>query len=545
MRVQKRQHPRSGFTLVEILVVVAIVLLASMIALPTIVTNLNGRQVTDAARIFSGSLVGARDSAIRYNQPRGIRLLPDPTMTIPAPGQPGAGTIQLCYNRMIPIEPAGDYSQGKVTIGPHYFPGGNPPNFPPAYPLPRATAARYPYPDSSPVQQSLTTHVLMIEEAPFRDGYVLGTGQPNSPTNWYWNIRIGDKIKINGTGRAYTIVGPCTINPWATGANQGNPELFVNVGAPGVRSPLVRTYYDYDVTATPPLTMASQLNPEFLFVVNGEDDDLDGYVDEGWDGVNNNPIPAAPHTPLTTDNDDTDEFFEWEKEKWVGALTADALVDNPGGTPTESPTPTWALTNFQKGTQDVSYIIERRPVPSPGAREVVLPAGMVIDATAWNTTRERSRIPIQYGSLYCDVLVNPTGLYIPTTQYSTPTSADALPFLHFWITDRNDVHPRGSVWGISTTGAPNLNPSSTLAKLYYELPMSSDTPGYPPTANPTAPILKNDRRLVTMFAQNGLVVTNTIETIPAPNTTLPGEGFNIGNVNNPFLKAQQGLRETR
>lgn len=552
---EARPSARPGFTLVELLVVIAIVLLVTVVALPQIYSALNGRQVTDAARILTGSLVGLRDSAIRYNQPRGIRLLPDPVMTIPPPGQLNSGSIQLVYNRMIPIEPAGDYSQGTVTIGPYYYPGGSPSTFPPAYPR---DSGVWPFPDSSTTQQTATKdgRVLMIEECPYAGGFVVGdggagTGTPRAPTNWFWTVRVGDKIKINGTGRAYTIVGPCVVSPWGTGVNQGNPELFVNVGPPGTTSPLVRTYYTRGVSPLTYSKYGAALNPEFLFLVNGEDDDNDGYVDEGWDGFNNNLLNPPPKAGeivggrLPTDNIYTDELFEWEPEKWSGSLTTDSLIDNPGGTPNMSPTAFWVDANWQKGTQDVSYIIERRPVPSPGAREVVLPSNMVIDATTWNSTQERSRLPIQEGSLYCDILVNPAGLYVPTTQYSTPASGGVSPFLHFWLTDREDVHPRGSIWGVDGSGVPKSNPSNTTTATYYELPMSSDTPGYPPAAVPTAPILKADRRLVTMFAQSGLIVTNTIESTPAPSAVMPGEGFDVTNVNFPFLKAQQGLRDAR
>ncbi|SIO11731.1 prepilin-type N-terminal cleavage/methylation domain-containing protein [Singulisphaera sp. GP187] len=574
MRIQERQHPRSGFTLVEILVVLAIILLASLVAIPTLVTTLNGRQITDAARIFTGSLVGIRDSAARYNSPRGMRLLPDPTLTIPAPGQPGAGSLQLCYNRMIPIEPAGDFSQGMVSIGPQLQNAISQTGFPPAYAFPdqaNIAGGTYLFPNSP-----TPPYVLMIEESPFAGGFVTPLGQPNSPTNWYWTIRVGDKIKIGGSGRAYTIVGPCTINPWASAASgfQGNPELFVNVGPPGTTTPLERTYYTPTVGPPAGFAIATKARPEFLFLVNGEDDDKDGYVDEGFDGQNNNKI-SPPNKPvgtidgrLPTDNLFTDEPFEWEPEAWSGSLAANILIDAPAIASTNSPSVDWVTSKFQQGTHDVPYIIQRRPVPSSGAREIVLPAGMVIDATTWNTTQERSRIPIEPGSLYCDVMVDTSGHYIPTTQYSAPTSADPLPFLHFWLTDRNDVYPRGSIWG-RTGSTPNQNPSdpTTGVYTYYELPMTTDAlaadttnagfdvagPGnYPPSGTPTAPVLKYDRRLVTMFTTNGLVVTNTIESVPrlfiTGATQQPlvfGEGFKTSDVGYPFLKAQQGLREAR
>ena len=168
----------------------------------------------------------------------------------------------------------------------------------------------------------------------------------------------------------------------------------------------------------------------------------------------------------------------------------------------------------------------------------MLPAGMVIDATTWNSTQERSRIPIERGSLYCDIMVNTQGNYIQTQAYSTPALAPISPFLHFWLTDRRDVHPVGSL--VDAAGNPIL---ATTASQPYLLPMGPDTPGYPVRASD--PVLKGDRRLVTMFMGSGLVTTNTIETIPSTNAYQPGEGFNVNDVGAPFMKAQLGLREAR
>ncbi len=65
----------------------------------------------------------------------------------------------------------------------------------------------------------------MVEECP-----VDQTASPNEPTSWFWNIRIGDKIRIGNSGQYYTVIGPMT---------QPNPELFVNDGPAGT-SPLTR-----------------------------------------------------------------------------------------------------------------------------------------------------------------------------------------------------------------------------------------------------------------------------------------------------------------
>ena len=37
---------------------------------------------------------------------------------------------------------------------------------------------------------------------------ILFRDSPNSPTSWFWNIRVGDKIQINNAGPWYTVVGP-------------------------------------------------------------------------------------------------------------------------------------------------------------------------------------------------------------------------------------------------------------------------------------------------------------------------------------------------
>ena len=116
--MRSRSTAGSGFTLVELLVVITIILLLSAATLPTIVPALSHRQVSEAARILQAALAGARDSAIRNNAPSGIRLLPDPVLNgvDPTTGQINPALI-LAANRFVPIEPAPEYSEGFVSIG--------------------------------------------------------------------------------------------------------------------------------------------------------------------------------------------------------------------------------------------------------------------------------------------------------------------------------------------------------------------------------------------------------------------------------------------
>jgi prepilin-type N-terminal cleavage/methylation domain-containing protein len=221
-----------GFTLVELLVVITIILLISAVALPVVLPAYAHRQASEAARLLQGALAGARDEAIRTGQPAGIRLLPDPSFPIVVlpsgqidPSQP------LASSRILPIGPAPTYSEGAVSI----FPG-----------------------TSYPARICGNLPVLILEEA------VLDPSDaPNPPASWAWNIRVGDRLQVNNAGPWYCVVGP---------VDAANPELFVNYGAPGVVSPLSR----------------GKTNPEFLQLTDGRDNNGNGWVDEGWDGVDNN-----------------------------------------------------------------------------------------------------------------------------------------------------------------------------------------------------------------------------------------------------------------
>ena len=475
---------------------ITIILIVSAVALPTVLPALAHRQVSEAARILQGAIAGARDAAIRDNAPSGIRLLPDPVLNGLDPTTGVLSRYQpLAYNRIIPIEAAPDYTSGFAeiiipsttlftsTAALTYPVGGGTNIYPIGVPAGPATPA-------SPAQ------VLMVAEVVYSS-----SGTLNPQTNWFWNMRVGDKIQLNNAGPWYTIIGPLLVAPMNPNYQGQNPELFVNVGLPGATSPL-------NLNGSSP-------NPEFLFLVNGQDDNLNGWVDEGWDGVdNNNNVTADEYNPTNLTNN------EWvEIETWLGSS---ALASNQGT----------ALT----------YTIQRRPVPTINAREISFPSDVVIDGSSWGLSTERTRVPTaafnQYSGII-ELVINPDGSVLPTTVYSSPSSVGlAGSFYHFWLAERGDVYapPPPTTTGTTTT------PQTLMASMgvtgnypfYLPMPLSSDMTGTNPydllvSQNPSLPVLKGERRIVTLFSKSGQVTTNE------------NPIFNVNSTDWPYIQAQQGI----
>lgn len=461
--VVREKTARRGFTLIELLLVIVIILTISVVALPTVLPAISHRQVSEAARILQGALVGARDAAIHDNAPSGIRLLPDPTYNgvDPATGQLDPSR-PLAYNRAIPISQPPEYTTGLVSVYP-------------ADAYPATVTGGLP---ALVLEQSVGQWVL-----PPSGRYVW---VPNESTSWNGNARVGDKIQLNGAGIWYTVIGPMTVLP-----AQGNPEGFVNVpNPPDPNTVITRTIVSPDGQQV-------TVHPEWLLLVNGLDDNRNGWVDEGFDGADNNGNGIVDDAGLQSSNG----VGEWEQENWPPSVASDGTVNTP-------------------------YSIRRRPAAAPNAREIALPSSVVIDATTWGTTRERSRFPgVAFNAFSgeVDIVVNPDGSVVPTTIYSSPSSVgiDGA-FYHFWLAERQDVlAPVG-------TNAPTL-----AVGVFAPPPVGEDPVPY------SGPAIKGEYRLLTLFARSGQIASG--ESALFENPAQDATDKRPYNVNLPFTQAQQGV----
>jgi hypothetical protein len=461
--------------------VITIVLLASAVTLPVVLPAMAHRQVSEAARILQAVLAGARDSALRTGAPSGIRLLPDPAFPLVYDNTPGPtlGMISpntpLAANRIIPIEAAPEYSEGKLNIA-----GGlRTLNMP--YPAVNG-GGNYPVLNNS----TGTSNLLMVEESVLYEN--VNQVALNEPTSWFWNIRVGDQLQINGAGLWYTIVGPMTVTPQPvtlSGVTYSNPEMFVNVGPPQTRSPWGQVQ--------PIFAPSAAVFPEFLFLVNGIDDNKNGWVDEGFDGVDNNSDGVI------------DDLGEWEAESWN-------------------------IPSFV-GLSNQSYTIRRRPAPSSNSREMALPTNVVIDLTTWNfALPERSQFPpgvLNPYTGYVDILVYPNGTVVPTTIYSTPSSFGmGAASMQFWLAERSDVV------------APTISGSSTSPPY---LPIGTISRQLTLSATPyNGARIQGEYRIVTLFTRTGQVSSD--DNVEFDNPLNPANRIGY-NPYFPFLAARRRIGE--
>ncbi len=128
------QKRRAGFTLVEMLMVVGIMVLIASILVPVSLRFTERSNVSTGISVLQGQLAQARTRALATGKPAGIRLLamrPEDRTVPPVPGGPALAW----YDRIEYIEAEGEFCEGFVwapvdpnLVGAGPPPGPSPPN---------------------------------------------------------------------------------------------------------------------------------------------------------------------------------------------------------------------------------------------------------------------------------------------------------------------------------------------------------------------------------------------------------------------------------
>lgn len=528
-----------GFTLIELLIVLTIMALLTVAALPTIMTSLDEREILDASGMLQSALLVARDIAMRTGNAAGIRLLLDPDVSTG-----GA----LAANRLVPIVQAPDYNSGQVQFQQLHYDVGDPSTSPPTVVFRFSAIAAYEH----KFQPDLSNPNTIIDA-----NY--------APTSWYWNVRQGETLRVAGSGPRYTIAGPMYNGDTLSGdKNIGgtstmNPERFLHQERIGASQPVVSlptlagmypgtvaaptsfagpasfagagypafsgaSYWSEMTTSLPTVLNINYTAAEVLYLTNGRDDDGDGVIDEGFDGIDNdgdgivdpgfngrdddgNGLIDEPGEMLLNYNPLFPASGEYEPE------TLDSTNASRAGHYVSTP---WAMPGY-------NYVINRRAVVAENAVETRLPANIVVDltmldrysGTAATLQPERSRLPLDPIAQTVDVLFGANGQVIEDTAgVSTLVNNRNLPFYHFWLATKSDVF--GIAYGGNPPNPANLTLDPANAR-FLPTPYSSPT------------TLKGQRRLVTLFPKTGNTVVNSVE--------------DFTTVEQPYQDAQFGKRE--
>jgi prepilin-type N-terminal cleavage/methylation domain-containing protein len=96
-------RPHAGFTLVELMIVISLILLLAVMTASAINTSISGDKVRGGARQVQSFLGGARDRAIYSKAPRGVRFLLD-------------STNNRTVSSMVYIAPTDDWTQGTIQM---------------------------------------------------------------------------------------------------------------------------------------------------------------------------------------------------------------------------------------------------------------------------------------------------------------------------------------------------------------------------------------------------------------------------------------------
>lgn len=299
------RKPRSGFTLVEMLVVLTIVAILAVILIPISLRRLDRSQVSEAASMVQGGLAQAKTRAQLERRPHGLRIT-----VIDAPRRLTATGVPMAwYGQMWHIEQPEDFTLGWVwSAVPGATAGGAPPaNFlpplPPAAPsefgaaspaasvaLPTYNPAPRPIIIPTDVPNTHATIVARIPEVEMQRRWLFGPygtawagvlpGQMSASAQvaqrpgftFVGFVEPGDRVEVDGIGQIFTVVAVYPPSPAAGGFDPMPSCLLLDRPLPRNVPPPMNGRSNYRVIRqprilanTPPLKLPSDvvidLNP--------------------------------------------------------------------------------------------------------------------------------------------------------------------------------------------------------------------------------------------------------------------------------------------
>ena len=116
----KTQKKTQGFTLLELMIVLAVTVVLGAITVPTMIATFNDIKLRYVATNLSGLLQSARIQAVRTNSFYSIQAGVQAGNPIYYIDKPGAG--YAVGDRLVPIDPAVTITQGPITAAPNAGP---------------------------------------------------------------------------------------------------------------------------------------------------------------------------------------------------------------------------------------------------------------------------------------------------------------------------------------------------------------------------------------------------------------------------------------